>query len=150
MIGPGEIGRRLRALWQRSRMAEDLEDEMRLHVALREERLHESAASRGDAAAAARRRFGDPLRLREAAMDAWGWRWLEQLGQDVRFTLRTLTRSPGFALTAVCTLAMGIGANAAVFSVVSGLVLRPLPFAEPDRLVQISGTSPLDPEGGPV
>jgi predicted permease len=83
-------------------------------------------------------------------MDAWGWRWLEQASQDVRFALRALTRNPAFALTAVGTLALGIGANTAVFSVVSGVVLRPLPFAEPDRLVQIYGTSPLSPEGGPL
>jgi predicted permease len=150
MMRPGEIGRRLRALWHRSRMTEDLDDEMRLHLSLRQERLHETFASPQEAAAAARRRFGDPLRLREDAMDAWGWRWLEQAGQDVRFALRTLTRNSGFSLTAVCTLATGIAASTAVFSVVSGVVLRPLPFPDPDRLVQIYGTSPLTPEGGPV
>ncbi|HEY7058132.1 MAG TPA: hypothetical protein VH458_16465, partial [Vicinamibacterales bacterium] len=144
MIGPGEIGRRLRALWRRSRMAQDLDDEMRLHVTLRQERLEQASPASTDPVTAARRRFGDPLRLREDAMDVWGWRWLEQLGQDVRFGVRTLTRQPAFALAAVGTLALGIGANAAVFSVVSGVVLRPLPFAEPDRLVQITGTSPLE------
>ena len=129
----GEIGRRLRALWQRSRMASDLDDEMQLHMALRQERLQQASLPAETAAVAARQRFGDPLRLREDAMDAWGWRWLEQLGQDIRFALRSLARNPGFALTAICTLALGIGANTAVFSVVSGVVLRPLPFAEPER-----------------
>ena len=143
----GEIGRRLRALWQRSRMASDLDDEMQLHMALRQERLQQASLPAETAAVAARQRFGDPLRLREDAMDAWGWRWLEQLGQDIRFALRSLARNPGFALTAICTLALGIGANTAVFSVVSGVVLRPLPFAEPERLMQISGTSPLSPAG---
>jgi predicted permease len=125
-------------------MAQDLDDEMRLHVTLRQERLEQASPASTDPVTAARRRFGDPLRLREDAMDVWGWRWLEQLGQDVRFGVRTLTRQPAFALAAVGTLALGIGANAAVFSVVSGVVLRPLPFAEPDRLVQITGTSPLE------
>jgi putative ABC transport system permease protein len=143
----GEIGRRLRVLWQRSRMASDLDDEMQLHMALRQERLQQASLPVETAAVAARQRFGDPLRLREDAMDAWGWRWLEQLGQDIRFALRSLARNPGFAVTAICTLALGIGANTAVFSVVSGVVLRPLPFAEPERLMQISGTSPLSPAG---
>src|SRR3989337_1484207 len=137
MMRPGEIVRRLRALWHRSRLAQELDDEMQLHLALRQERLREAFASPDEAAAAARRRFGEPLRLREDAVDAWGWRWLEQGIQDVRFALRTLARNSGFALTAVCTLAMGIGASTAVFSVVNGVVLRPLPFAEPGRLVQI-------------
>jgi len=140
----GEIGRRLRALFHRSRVERDVDEEMRLHMALRQERLEQGPLSSADAATAARRAFGNPLRLREEAMDAWGWRWLEQLGQDVRFAVRTLARQPAFALAAIGTLALGIGANAAVFSVVSGVVLRPLPFAEPDRLVQLTGTSPLD------
>jgi putative ABC transport system permease protein len=150
MIRLGEIGRRVRALWQRSRVAQELDEEMRLHLALRRERLQAESLSAAAADLAARRRFGDRLRLREDAVDAWGWRWLEQFSQDVRFSVRTLVRNPGFALTAVCTLALGIGANTAVFSVVSGTVLRPLPFAEPDRLVQIYGTSPLTPDGGAV
>ncbi|MPY90717.1 MAG: FtsX-like permease family protein [Luteitalea sp.] len=145
-----EIAQRLRALWRWSRVARDLDEEMRLHMALRQEQLQRRSMSTDEAATAARRRFGDPLRLREDAMDAWRWRWLEEGIQDVRFALRTLARRPGFTLTAVCTLALGIGANTAVFSVVSGLVLRPLPFADPERLVQIDSVSPLNPEGGPV
>ncbi|MDQ3211960.1 MAG: ABC transporter permease [Acidobacteriota bacterium] len=148
MIRLGEIGRRLRALSGRSRMAQDLDEEMQLHLALRRDRLQEGPASGDGADVAARRRFGNLLRLREEAIDAWGWRWLDQLTQDVRFSVRTLARSPGFTFTAVCMLALGVGANTAVFSVVSGVVLRPLPFAEPDRLVQIYGTSPLTPERG--
>jgi len=140
----GEVGRRLRALWQRSRLERDLDEEMRLHMTLRQERLEQAQLSPIEAATASRRAFGDRLRLREDAMDAWGWRWLEQLGQDVRFGVRTLARQPAFALAAIGTLALGIGANAAVFSVVSGVVFRPLPFAEPDRLVQLTGTSRLD------
>jgi predicted permease len=147
MMRPSEIARRVRALWQRSRIAQDLDEEMALHLELRQKRLQEGSVTADAAEIAARRRFGDPLHVREDAMDAWGWRWLEQLGQDARFGLRTLARNPGFALAAIGTLALGIGANTAVFSVVSGVVLRPLPFAAPDRLVRIYGTSRLNPSG---
>jgi putative ABC transport system permease protein len=145
-----EIVRRLRMLAQRSRVGRDLDDEMRLHLELRQERLRQQNMSAEDAEVAARRRFGNLLRLREEGVDASGWRWLEHLAQDIRFGVRTLIRNPGFTLTAVSTLAIGIGANAAVFSVVSGVILRPLPFSQAERLVQLVGTSPLTPEGGPI
>lgn len=77
-------------------------------------------------------------------------RWLEDFLQDLRYAVRSLARHKGFAATAVASLALGIGANTAIFSVVSGLVLRPLPFAEPDRLVQLHGKSPLFPRGDAV
>ena len=128
----GEIGRRLRALWHRDRIADELDEEMRLHVALRRERLERTETATDAADLTARRRFGDPLRLREDAMDAWGWRWLEQAAQDVRFATRTLIANPGFTLAAVGTLALGIGANTTVFSVVSAAIVRPLPFADPE------------------
>jgi hypothetical protein len=134
MLRVSDIVRRVRAFSRRSRMAQDLDEEMRLHVELREARLRQASAS-GDAAAAARRRFGNTLRHRETAMDVWGWRGIETLGQDIRFALRTLMRRPLFATLAIGTMALGIGATAAVFSLVSGIVLRPLPFADPDRLV---------------
>ena len=89
-----EIGRRLRALFTRSRIEQDLDEEMRIHVALREERLRAAGAPAAEAGAAARRRFGNMRRLREDGMDAWGWRWLEQLHQDLRFGARMLRRSP--------------------------------------------------------
>ena len=151
MRWPGEIGRRLRALWHRDRIADELDEEMRLHVALRREPLERTEIATDAAGLTARRRFGDPLRLREDAMDAWGWRWLEQAAQDIRFAIRTLVANPGFALAAVGTLALGIGANTTVFSVVSAAIVRPLPFAEPEGLVQIEpGRSPLEPHGGPA
>jgi putative ABC transport system permease protein len=93
---------------------------------------------------AAPARFGNTLQLREDARDVWGWRWLDDLTQDVRYALRTLLLSDRtFAVTAVSMLAIGIGVTTAVFSVVSGLLLRPLPFAQPDRLVQMHGTTTL-------
>jgi putative ABC transport system permease protein len=84
-------------------------------------------------------RFGSSLQWREASRDVWGWRWLDDLRQDIRYALRSLGAHKAFTATAVMTLALGIGATSAIFSVVSALVFRPLPFAEPDRLVQIRG-----------
>jgi hypothetical protein len=140
-----EIGRRLRALVSRQTIARDLDEEMRLHLELRQRRIEAGGTSADDAYTAARRRFGNAAVIRETAVDAWGWRWLDDLGQDARYALRGFARHAAFALTAIASLALGIGANAAIFSVVNGLVLRPLPFAAPDRLVAIYGTSRLMP-----
>jgi putative ABC transport system permease protein len=95
-------------------------------------------------------RFGSSLQWREASHDVWGWRWLDDLRQDIRYALRSLGAHKAFTATAVVTLALGIGATSAIFSVVSALVFRPLPFADPERLVQIRGSSPLTPLGDAV
>jgi predicted permease len=92
------------------------------------------------------RAFGNALRLREEAQDAWGWTWLDDFAQDTRFALRTLRRTPGFTLTAVMTLALGIGANIGMFSFVNGLLVRPL-YERPDEVVVVSSRS-TTPTGG--
>ena len=86
------------------------------------------------------RDFGNTLRLRDEARDAWGWTWLDDFVQDTRFALRTLRRSPGFALTAIVTLALGIGVNIGMFSLVNGLLLRPL-YERPDEVMAVHGRS---------
>jgi len=136
----GEIKRRLRSLFHRSRLMRELDEEMALHLELRRERLETST---DDPALAARRRFGNVGRLREESVDAWGWRWLDQLAQDVRFGYRSLVRTPVFTATAIVTLALGIGATTAIFTLVNGVLLRSLPFADPHQLVQVYATDPF-------
>lgn len=91
-------------------------------------------------------RSGNRRRLREESREVWGWRWLDDLAQDLRYAVRTLVAHKTFTATAVATLGLGVGATTAIFSVVSGLVLRPLPFPESERLVQVYGSTPLVPE----
>ena len=105
---------------------------MRLHRDLRARKLGDSEA--------ARRRFGNSTRLQEESRDSWGWTWLESVLQDVRYAERVLRRSPVFTASAICTLALGIGANAALFTLVNALLLKPLPIHDPDRLVELSDT----------
>src|SRR5256885_2761038 len=93
-----------------------------------------------EARAAARRRIGNPLRLREQSHEPWTFARVETFARDVRHSLRLMRRDPAFTLTALATLALGIGLNTAVFSVAYGVLWRPLPYPNPDRLVLINST----------
>jgi putative ABC transport system permease protein len=118
----GEWLRRLHYLLRRRAMEEELRREMESHRALMDDP----------------RAFGNTLRLREEARDAWGWRWFDDLVRDSRLALRTLSHTPGFAITAILTLALGIGANIAMFTVVNSMLLRPM-YEHADRVMAVYG-----------
>ena len=138
MNGIGEIARRLLMLARRRRFDADLEEEIRLHLELRREANLESGMAAGAARAAAQRRFGNVTAWNEKSRRAWGWEWLEHLLQDIGFGVRVLRKNPGFTAVAILTLALGIGANTAIFSLMDTVMLRLLPVPRPEELVQVA------------
>jgi predicted permease len=124
----GDFLRRIHYLLNRRMLDAELQSDIEFH--------REMAARAGNT------NFGNTLRLREQAFEAWGWTWLDRLIQDLRYGLRILRRSPGFTLVAVLVLALGVGVNVSAFSLFNLVALRPLPVPNADRLVRLERRSP--------
>jgi len=127
----------IRRILDRKRLHQDLSDEIEQHLQEKVDDLVENGLSREEALHAARREFGNVLLTEERGREGWRWTAVEDFFSDIRFAFRQLRKSPAFALAGVLTLALGIGANTAVFSVVNAVILRPLSYPQPDRLVSV-------------
>src|ERR1035438_1870768 len=118
-------------LFRREQREEDLDEEVHAHLQMAAQERIERGKSADQARTSAMREFGNVGLIKEMTRDTWGFRWLEELLQDMRYGLRQLKRNPGFTATAVIALALGIGAVAAIFSVVSTVLIHPLPYSDP-------------------
>jgi predicted permease len=130
---------RLIAIVRRRRLDRDLDDELSFHLAMREADCRTDGLSVEAAREEARRRFGNVTHLKEQTREMWTFPSFESFRQDVRYALRTLRKAPGFTFVAVFALAVGIGGNTAIFSLVDAIRAQALPYHDPDRLVQLWG-----------
>jgi predicted permease len=137
-----EIGRRIEMLLHRKQFRADLDEEMQLHLDLRTQDLRqkqqaEQGVNEIEARHAAKRKFGNPTVLKEESATAWGWRWLESLAQDALYGVRAMMRSPGITAVALLSLALGIGATTAIYTLMDTVMLRSLPVKDPGSLVLV-------------
>jgi predicted permease len=140
-----QLWRRLLFYKRREQFDRELEEEMRFHMEMKAEENRRAGLTREQARYAARRQFGNQTLLREASRETWGVRWIETLTHDLRYALRLLRKNPGFTAVAVLSLALGVGANTAIFSLVDALMLKVLPVKDPERLAlfSIAGQGPV-------
>jgi len=128
--------------WGRAQRDQELDEEVRSHLEMAAREYKERGRDNRDAERAARREFGNMGLVKEVARDVWSRRWLEDFVEDARYGLRRMRKSPGFTAIVVLTLALGIGANTAIFSLVNGILLSSLPYSNPEQLVSVTGAYP--------
>jgi predicted permease len=135
--------------WQIGKRDADLERELRSDLELEEEEQRESGLPAEEARYAANRAFGNHGLIREQTRAVWSWTWMESFARDLRYGIRSLSRAPGFTFAAMVVIALGIGANVALFTVVRSVLLKPLPFRDSDRLVLMYEYEPDKPHHTP-
>ncbi len=125
------------SFWRRKRGEAELDEEVRSHLEMAARERREKGEEKKEAEHAARREFGNVGLVKEFTRDVWGWRWLRDIAEDARYGLRMLGKNPGFAIVAILSLALGIGATTAMFSVVYAVLVNPYPYANSDRMVHL-------------
>jgi predicted permease len=137
-----QLGRRIAFRWRRTQLERELAEEIEFHRALKQQESSLAGLSPEEAIAFSRRQMGNMTAAREESRDLWSFLALERLSHDLRYALRMFWRNPGFTALAAVSLALGIGGSAAVFGLVNALLIQPLPYFEPERLVRITGFYP--------